>query len=358
MKTSGLGDAEKLFRARKFSAVIRALEPEVFRYRESFDFYLILGLSCLRSGELGGASSYLERARQLNADDIRPLLGLAAIKLTRAHVEEALKLWLEVLDVDPGNRVAKRGIGVIRRSFDPGSLRDFVESSGVLSLYPPMPPRIRPLFLLIAFLSLAILGCLGYLGFRIFTPTTAPPRPGIGEMEIPAGLSGVVEAPASGAKIVLNERQVRQAFEDAKRNLLRYRDNLAVVEINRILISNASLPVKERTRILKSFVATPSFASFRDGYAYSQVSKAPSLYDGAFVLWKGEVANLDVGKDEIRFKFLVGYEKRKELQGVVPVTLDFSAVLQNGIPLELLARVVAEEDLFTLSGISLHRLSP
>jgi hypothetical protein len=75
------------------------------------------------------------------------------------------------------------------------------------------------------------------------------------------------------------------------------------------------------------------------------------------VLWRGKVANLAAGKDEVRFDLLVGYEQERELQGIVPVVLRFAADLQNGVPLEVLAQVTAVGGILRLEGIALHRIA-
>jgi hypothetical protein len=156
---------------------------------------------------------------------------------------------------------------------------------------------------------------------------------------------------------VLKESEVRQVFQKAKNELLTYKDNLAVVDINRILLSNAAPAVKERARMLKGFVTPATFDTVKDAYAYAAVTKQPALYDGASVVWKGKVANLKVAKDSIGFDLLVGYDQEKQLEGIVPVTVPFAADLANGSAVEVLGQVVMQGTAPTLLGISLHRLA-
>ena len=89
--------------------MIRLLEPEVFRYRENLEYFFLLGFSCLHTGDLGGAFSYISRANQLKDDDVNVILGLAAIHFRRAENESAIKRWLEVLELDPSNAMAREG---------------------------------------------------------------------------------------------------------------------------------------------------------------------------------------------------------------------------------------------------------
>jgi tetratricopeptide (TPR) repeat protein len=355
MRAKSLGDARRLFRARKFPEVIRALEPEVFRFRESFDFYLLLGMSCLRTGDLGGAYSYLGRARQLNAEDERIILGLAAIHFKKGETDKALALWLECLESEPSNAVAKRGMGLLRKGLTREQMQDFADSGRMASLYPPLPPRIGLVKTTISISVVLIAACISYFAYRALRPVVVE-RPGISEVEIPPDLPRLIEAGTGSSRFTLTERQVSQAFRDAKRYLIAFRDNMAAVEINRILLSNATVPVKERARMLKAFIAAPDFTTFKDGFSYRDVVKEPALYDMASVVWSGKIANVAFGKDAIRFDLLVGYAQEKELEGIVPVTMGFAAELADGDPYEILARVSSEDGSLRLECISLHRL--
>jgi hypothetical protein len=140
--------------------------------------------------------------------------------------------------------------------------------------------------------------------------------------------------------------------------MLAFHDNLAVVEANRILLSNASVRVKQQARLLKGYALRPSFTTIRDSFPYSVVVREPALYDGCAVVWRGKLANLAVGEKSISFDLLVGYENERELAGIVPVALDFAVQLENGIPLEVLGDVAFAEGLLSLRGISVHRLAP
>lgn len=356
MKAKGLGDARKLFRARKFPEVIRLLEPEVFRHRESFDYFWLLGFSCLHAGDVGGAFSYISRAHQLKQDDVSALLGLAAIHFRRSENETAIKRWLEVLEEQPSNRIARRGLDLLRRGLGRDGLQDFIDSGRLKLLYPPLPPRVRGVSVLVVVLTLLIAAGLGYLVYRGVTGIPTQSRPGVAAIEIPPDLSRLTEA-GTDFTFVLTEKEIRQAFQKAKGLLLEYRDNLAAVEINRILLSNAALAIQERARQLKGFVTPPTFDTLRDSFPYAKVVTQPALYDGCAVRWKGKIANLRTAKDAISFDFLVGYDQEKELEGIVPVSLPFAVQLENGIALEVLGQVVYRTGKLALQGISVHRLS-
>ena len=152
------------------------------------------------------------------------------------------------------------------------------------------------------------------------------------------------------------EEKSDETFQMIKRHLLEYRDNLAVREINRLLLSNASVYVKEKARLMKTFIQEPDFSTVKDSFPYLEVRADPGLFADCYVVWRGKVANVQIGEDEITFDLLVGYEEETELLGLVPVSLDFASKIENGDGIEVLGKVQVQEQQIYLQGISLHRL--
>jgi hypothetical protein len=291
----------------------------------------------------------------LKDDEPSVILGLAAVHFRKAENESALKRWLEVIEVQPSNPIARRGLDLLRKGMTPDALQEFIDSGRLKTLLPPLPRRVALAPILIACLSVLVLAGVAYLAVRTGGPR-GPQRPGVSVIEIPSDLSSFIDVGTDFA-YVLKEGEVRQAFQKAKNELLAYRDNLAVVDINRILLSNAAPAVKERARMLKGFVTQATFDTLKDPYAYAAVTKQPALYDGASVAWKGKVANLQVSKVSLAFDLLVGYDQEKQLEGIVPVTVPFAADLANGSAVEVLGQVVMNGTAPSLLAISLHRLA-
>lgn len=78
-----LTKAVRLLRRGKYGDVISLLQPEVVRYHDSINYYLILASACLRAGDLGGAFTYFKRAREIKMLDPPALLGMAVYYLHR-----------------------------------------------------------------------------------------------------------------------------------------------------------------------------------------------------------------------------------------------------------------------------------
>jgi tetratricopeptide (TPR) repeat protein len=356
MPKSVLTRARQLFRRRKFSQVIRLLESQVFRYRTNPEFYSLLGSACLHTGDFGGAESYLRRAEQLKEEDQSTQLGLAAIAFKRGQTEAAIKSWLKVIDLDPGNKKAKKALSALRKDANWEGEVVNSEAINIKKLLPPVPLSpwtwIAPLLL---FGLIAVL----VAGYVFLLPRLSPrraPRPGVEQVELSRVQSLTAQGPGDQSTYTLSEKQIAESFETIKELLLEYRDNLAIREINRLLASNASVYVKEKARLMKTFVQDPDFSTVRDPFDYLEVRSDPGLYADCYVVWRGKVANVRITESEITFDLLVGYEDERELLGLVPVSLDFGAKIENGDGIEVLGKVVVEGDQIRLKGISLHRL--
>ncbi len=366
MASGELKRAFKLFRAHKYSEVVRLLEPQIFRYRESYPFYYILGISCLYLGDFGGAFSYLQRANQLKHNVDNVLLGLAVVYLKRGDLENAIKIWLKILDRNPRSKKANAGISFVRRIIANREEFDFESSRDVRKLYPPVPVGKKRFIIPLAFIVVIALITTGYLMFKnqmidldsivsILKIAKKPSRPGIEYVSIDNN-NGSLTLFSKGYTYRFTDREIKRIFDRAKKYLLKYRDNLAMIEINKILLSNATAYVKQKASLLKTFVRKPDFSTIRDSIPYRTVVKHPLLYNGCFVRWKGKVANLLITEKSIRFDLLVGYENERELQGIVRVYLDFPVLLENGIPIEVLGKVIADKQSIKLEGISIHKL--
>jgi hypothetical protein len=352
-----LGRAQRLFRRRKYAEVIRLLEPQIFRFRESFSFYFLLGSSCLRTGDLSGSYSYLRRASQLKADDVPTLLGIAAIYLKRQEIPSAIEHWLQVQDIEPKNRFAARGLNFVKKNADTPHVAELVDSNRLERFVPGHSRFEVALPYIIGAIAVAavLIFTVPLLITKVFV-SHAPERQGLENLTLVQ--STPLVATSGQFRYVLTTSEIRSTFDRMKQEFSDYDDNLAQRDINRLIGSNASEPVKEKARILQSYLQTPNFATIKGSFSYQDVSRDPYLYQNCYIDWKGMVSNLKVTSSDIRFDFLVGYNDQKVLEGVVPVVLDFAADIRGATPLEVLGQVKLDGARMTLRGVSVHQLMP
>jgi tetratricopeptide (TPR) repeat protein len=360
--------AVRVLRRGKHGDVIAMLEPEVVRYYDSCNFYYILGSACLRAGDLGGALAYFKRAREIKMLEPPALLGMAVCYLHRGDTEKAVDLYLEVLDLEPRNRVAKKGLQVLRKHGGAGDIQGWIDSGKAGQLFPPLPKlRLSPARVLVpAALCLLVLalagGVLARLGILPLGSAAASERAGLSgivlereDREMPVQIGGTY-------RYILARDQALDLYETGRRLFTAYRDEAARLSLNRLLESNASDQLKNKARLLISYMEVPGFDTLKDRFSYAEVRQDPVLYRDCHVIWQGMATNLIAGDTATTFDFLIGYDTRTRLEGIVQVQFDFSVSLNLERPLEVLGRVIpvsttVGEEGIRLEGIALHQAS-
>jgi tetratricopeptide (TPR) repeat protein len=351
--SGSLKKATRFFNAKKYGEVVRVLEPEIFKYRESITYFKLLGISCVYSDDIGGATSYLSRALQLDKDDVDSLLGLAIIALKRMKPEEAIKHWLSVLEIQPGNKQANLGLALLRNNLDPEKLLDFVESGRIYSVYPKSKSN-RGVKILVGGLVLILLSSV-IMVLSMYLPGIPQKalRPEFDKYELPADASELTEVQGV-FRYILSNQDVKNGFGLAKKYFLNYRDNLALVEINRLVNSNALPGIKNIALSMKEHTATPDFSTIKDIFPLGKVMMDPFLYDGCNIKWIGRVGSLSITKTKISFYLWVGSDK--EFEGVVPASVVFPVELKNGQSIELLGTIGLDQGKINLKGIAIHKI--
>ncbi len=363
MGGNDLKKAYKLYRRKKYTQILQLLESQIFRYRQSFQFYYLLGMACLYTGDFSGGESYLHRALSLKPGNKNALLGIAAVHLKQQKTSEALKDWFEVIDQDPKNRQANRGLMVIRRHADPDDLIAFTDSSKLYKLL----PRERHISTLTVVLgTVAVIASLAVLFYPLYGEylhslrEQKVERPEISTVDLRVNKYVSEETNKDGEPPLfeLSKKEVEDSYQKVIRHFNRYEDNLARREINRLLLSNASSELKNKVSTLATYTRTPSFDTLENNFTFKEVKERPQLYESCYVNWKGRVSNLIVKDNSIHFDLLVGYEQEKVLEGIVPVRLDFAAHIDPAFPIEVLGKIEPSEGTFNVAAVSIHQFIP
>jgi tetratricopeptide (TPR) repeat protein len=342
-----LAKAVRFLKRGKYGKTIQLLESEVLRYRDSFNYHYILASACLRAGDFGGALTYFKRAREIRLRDSRTMTGLAALFLRRGETDRAVDFYLEVQEMEPGNKLARKALKVIKKNGGNEKIAAWIDSGKLPRLYPPVPklslvsnPLFFPFCVLIAAAGIFVL----LLRLNVVTPF----KP-VAEREGFAGTALEKEERDASFQIdgsyryVLTRDQVLDAYAEARKLFASYRDEEAKVPLNRILESNAPEGIKNKARLLFSYTRSPGFDTFseKDSFTYAEVMKDPSLYRDCYVIWKGMAAKLEIFQNATVFTFLVGYDpKTSVLEGQVPVVFNSAIPVNPELPLTILARIV------------------
>ena len=354
MKNNNLKKAKRYYKYGYYSKVIRLLEPDVFNYREDDRYYYLLGTSCLFTGDYSGANSYIRRSLQINPVNSDTLLALAVIQLKRSNSKEAIRIWLDILDKHPDNRYAKKGLNLLKKSGVPESVSDQLIKNSIKSL---IPGRFSVIFyrILRMILILIIVSAIsaGIYFSSLKTISYIKEKNNILPEVMISNYSDIIASDGS-YELELTEKEIIKSFERARENFVDNKDNNAQIEINRILNSNASENVKEKLRILESYLKKPDFRYFKNTISYREVIEKPVLFNNCYIKWKGKITNISINDNDLFFDFLVGYEDGKLLEGIIRTEVDFPILLEEDFSYEIIGRLKTSGT-FELQAVSIRK---
>jgi tetratricopeptide (TPR) repeat protein len=341
----------------------------VVGYQGNFSYDYILAVSYLYAGVFSSAFTFFKLARDLKLRDPSVLLGLAVLYLRRGETDRALDLYLEVQAVDEHNHIARNALKVIRKYSGTEQLPAWVESKKLRRLFPPPPPAppspggvVRMVLCMVTLLLIAT-GVLIRLNVLPMPMVIKPQNPRIGpeigvlnqeEQDKPVQVGG-------SYRYILTKGQVLDTYETARSLFNKYRDESSKIALNRLLESNAADSIKDKARLLISYTDVPGFDTLKkeDHFTYAQVNQEPDLYRGCYVIWRGMATNLELTENATSFSFLIGYDTRSILEGIVPVTFDFAVPINPEQPLEILSRIILvstdKGQEIRLEGVSVHQ---
>jgi tetratricopeptide (TPR) repeat protein len=351
--------AQGMLRRRKFSAAIRLLEGRNEIYEGNFEYYILLATACLYVGDAGTASTYYQRARDIKLTDTTLLLGQAALFLRRGDTDRAIQYYLEVLDNDPQNKLAKEALEFIRTKGDYSTICRWVDSGKIERFYPPVginPDKVWGVILSAAAGALCVMLVLHVVQMR--KPAGAGPRADLSSFELSSDESKNAQEKdmSSGVyKYILSGKEITDSYEKAQRYFQSYRDNAAQIEINRLLNSNAVPSIKQKARLLMSYLSVPTFDTITDSPAYESVAKDPGLYMDCFVVWSGRVSNAEMKGASYRCDLLVGYETMKKVSGIVPLKFASNPGIANDKPVKILGKITTEDGKICIEGNAVYQ---
>jgi len=357
-----LNKAALLAKKKNFEGALKMLKGEEDRYYGSFKYYYLYACICLHSGSFVEAKENFDLARKHKIKDTSTMLGHAVLYLKRMNTGQAVEYYLNVQETDPKNKIAKRALSVIRKYSSSEALSDWLTFERLKKLFPPIPgPMIEPLMIIKASLLFAGLFFIVYTvlaGFSIFpNPFAGKQRPtaeftlSSQERNDPVQLDGVY-------RYILTRDQAASLYDRALSLFKSYRDEAAKINLNKILESNASEGLKNRAALLISNTEVPGFDNFKreDNVSIQDVRNENVIYRNVHVIWRGMATNVVVTDEYTSFDFLVGYDTRRTLEGIVPVVFFSPVSINPERPLEVLGRIIPSgfSDI-RLEGVAIHQ---
>ena len=376
MPSSILEQAKKQFAKGNYQQVINLLEPHVTQYvvsgdtkdvvynasfNKSFPFYLYLGLACLHAGDIGGAVDYLTCARRIKMTDPDLLCAQAVLFLRRGDTARAIDYYLEAIEYSPNHELARSGLDFIRTHNTPEAIGDAVQSGEIKKFYPR--PGVRTYIKKKVIFWGGITACVLVTAITIIVLVKFPlslrtRNNNRADLSAFALLSDEKSRPIDTSetyRYTLSEKEVLAAYRNAQKYFQDSRDNLAQIEVNRILSSNAAHSIKQKARLLMDYFATPGFDTVRDIPAYSDVRADIPLYLDCWTIWSGRATNVQSNGDTTSFDLLVGYSERIQLEGVVPIFCNFSVRIDAERPIEVLGKIQQRGGILFLKATGIHQ---
>lgn len=385
MSSELLKKARRHYKACRFKEVIDLLQTEIFQKRDDWEFYYLLGFSCLRIGDLGGAETYLHRCWQLNGQNESVREAMALVQMRKRNVQKAITLWLDILDENPKNTKAKTALDKLRKNMDDLRYSRYLKSRDFKKLIPG--PRKTPKILLLSlFLILCAAGGIFFavnfikFNFRdIFTvKLNSGEEKAISLLDniIPENEKKIREQkekqeivwteqgpdPFASQVFQFTEEEVLGILQKADSAFRAGNDNQVRFLLNHILFSDAPKGLKEKAMYVYSFLKASDFTDKDVNFNYAEMVRTPLKYYTCYVRWQGVIKQLKIKEKEITFNFYIGYQDEIIFDGVIPViiqstkVIDSAPSLKNGVPIRLLGQVQFNKGKPVLIGKKLYRI--
>ncbi|GBU27640.1 hypothetical protein R84B8_01175 [Treponema sp. R8-4-B8] len=352
-----------LAKKRDYEGALNALKDEEERYYGSFKYYYLYGILCLYSGNYAQAHENFNLARKIKINDPDLMLCFAVLYLKRMDTVQAVHYYLEVQELDSKNKIAKKALAVIRKYSAGEALSDWI-AENLPKLFPPIPsPYVTPktilkISLIFAAFVILVLGILINVK-ALPNPFKSKNQRPIADFNLSAQDKNENVQVGGYYMYILTRDQAIDLYNKALSLYTAYRDEEAKKSLNRILESNAPQGIKIRARSMLETMEVPGFDNFKraDNPSFADVKNESAIYRNVYVIWKGMATNVTVTDDGTTFDFLVGYDTRKTLEGIIPVVFSVPVSINMERPLEVLGKITIGSSYsdIKLEGVAIHQ---
>ncbi len=309
----------KLLKKKDFLEAIHNLEEYIAHNDTNYLAYYYLGLAYIFRELYDEAYTHISKAYQLNKNDPNIINAIAFLNLKLNNVDEAINFWLDILDNDKNNHTARRNLDKVKKSknseklISTASPDEFISFKLKKDLNLKIPkiwifPKIR---IRRRYLRRAGIGLIAIIAlFIIFKYIIIPPdRLKTNKFNIvsPEKLKSiklpdmeedyVIDKNIKKSIFTLKPKEVKKIFYNTKKFIKAQYFNKATISINKVLHSNAGMIIKERFKILKSFISSLETFKLKDNILYSNLMNLPLLYEDIQVVWKGKIEDISVDED-------------------------------------------------------------
>lgn len=347
-----LNKASDLLGSRRYAEAKRLLLDAVIKSPRNAEAHALLAHAALSLKQYEEAKPFIEKALFLSRMNITALIAEGYRNLIMGNVEEALRAYVRVLEIDPRNLTAKTNIDRIRTFDSIDEEIPFLKPHDYLR--PPFVSvdiRRFPRAYLIAGAALVLAVILG-IAFavnqrQIIRAIThiapADKNDPIAEKLKDIYLFDGIQSNTSSRGGDLSPRDVIKRFNEAKSLLASGHINRALVIINGIEREKVHPYLQDRFRLLTNFIKSPDYAEFDDNVSYETVMKDAALYDGAYIIWQGTVNEIDDDGRMTVFSLLIKKPSASKVLGIVRVAIEGAYSLRANERVEIYGRITGME---------------
>ncbi len=310
--------ATRMYRKGKYAEALEHYTRCLFRFKDNQAIYSGLGLCLLATNDFNKAHYYFERMLDKEAHSPVALVAMAYLDLIEGREGAALQKYTQLIKLNYHVARIKKILNALRQS---GNARDFaIAQPAAFFWVGSVFPTQRRLFtlknlgflcgLIVLVFGLGLLvqkWVLPYLPHPTQVKTIGaeqlyPPLPKSAS-EIPQlkknyeeRLKSIYLYDLPQKDTTFSSATLLKLFEETKKAIVKGEINVAQVNVNRVLQSEANLLLKEKFRLLESAIPEATLSQFNNTFRMKELIQHP-YYEKCWVKYRGLVGNKkDQGK--------------------------------------------------------------
>lgn len=324
----------KSLKKKDFLEAINNLEEYISYNDTNYLGYYYLGLAYIFRELYDEAYKYILKAYELNEYDFNTINTLAFLNLKFNNVDEAVNYWLDILDIDKKNHIAKRNLEKVKKCSNIDKLVSSVYPDEFINFKVKKNirlnirfPKFRLKYLKICIPVIIAAGITLLIYKLIVTRDNIkikkfdiPSKKNFQSVDLPdMEKDYIIDKNIKKSIFNLKPGEIKKLFYNTKKFIQRQSYNKAIININKILHSNAGIIIKERFKILKSFTRTRETFQLKDNISYSTLMNLPLLYEDIQVVWKGKIEDIKSDEDTQTTMFNLFVKENKQSIGMAKV---------------------------------------
>lgn len=332
-----IASAKRYYRANQLAKAKDLLKRAVAAGFRNAEVTKYLALIALLENDFPSAEAGLDRARKSNPEDMEVLNALAFIQLKYKDTDAAIDLWLEILDHEPKNSLARRNLERMKRISD-------LDSFSAKALAPQYIGMRKASFIdMLKYAGIAL--CVILIGWGVwyavrnadFGNVFVKGKRSLSSVRLPE-MDDFVETD-SQALYNFESAEAKRLFKDAKRDIRHHAYNEFIIRLNQVLHSNLKESVKQRFIILKDFLPEPSgFVEIKLSIRLTELFNQPTLYEDCYLVLNGKVENFHADANSTTFFMKERDADTGENYSIKVQSLGKMEKIKNGIDVRVLCK--------------------